>query len=474
MKKKVNAKLKREHPIIGKKVEESLDSSIREGAVSSISTGLGASYLAPFAIAMNATSSQIGILNGMIHLIPSLVHLGASNLVEKISSKKIVLYGVLSQVILWLIAIQIGIGFYLGMPNSVWILIILTGALYAVGALIHSAWFFWMGLLVPDHIRGNYFSKRNIIVGLFGLVTMIVAAFFLDWVEAFESSNILFYTIFGFSIIFFFTAFFRFLSWTILRKTYEPKIKIGKRCYFSFWQFIKNGRSTPFGKFAIFRGFFSIAIGISIPFFEFYLLRNLGFSYIWFMAVIASGTFFQLIFLPVLGKVSDKFGNIELTKISAGLIFLVPGLWYLSSWISNPLMLRLYLLFVPSIVSGFAWAGYNLAINNYIYDAVSQKKICLGISYINIIVGVCMFIGTSIGTLIAWVGVPFMDTILFIFLVSTAARLVVFLFGIKHLKEVRPVKKFSSRYLIKEFKPFQEIIKEANYVGHVFEPNHKI
>ena len=64
-----------EHPIVKKKIDKSLKLSVREGALSSISGGFGLSYLSPFALAMNATSSQVGILHAVISLLPSLVQL---------------------------------------------------------------------------------------------------------------------------------------------------------------------------------------------------------------------------------------------------------------------------------------------------------------------------------------------------------------------------------------------------------------
>jgi MFS family permease len=455
-----------EHPRIAKKIKEGLDISVKEGAVSSLSSGFGLSYLSPFAIAMNATASQVGILYGIINLFPSIIQLRASSLMQKISIKKIVLWGVMAQIILWFFVILSAVGFYKGFSFSIWFLIIISTLIYSFNALVYPAWFLWMGFIVPDRIRGMYFSKRNLIVGLFGMASMIIAAVILDEVRniAFGKESILFYTLLGFVIIFFLALLFRVWSWRFLKRTYSPQIKLEDKDCFTLWQFLKRAPATPFGRFVIFRGFFSIAIGISLPFFSVYLLRNLGLSYMWFMAITVSAIFFQLIFLPLLGKVSDRFGNIQLTRISVGLIFMVPGLWAASALISNLTFIKWYLLTIPSIVGGFAWAGYNLATNNYVYDAVSQKKRGFGAMYMNLFVGVGVFIGSIVGSIIAKIGVSFMDTILFIFLFSTVARFLVFIFGAKHLEEVRPVKKFSSRFLIKEFKPLHETIREVHYL----------
>ena len=143
--------------------------------------------------------------------------------------------------------------------------------------------------------------------------------------------------------------------------------------------------------------------------------------------------------------------------------------WLISSLINSDMWVKIYLLFVPAIVSGFAWAGYNLATNNYVYDAVGQKKRGFGVSYMNLLVGVGTFIGASIGSLIAWIGVPFMSTILFIFFVSGIGRFLVAVFGVKYLKEVRHVSKFSSHYLIKEFRPMQGAVREIHHLEHLVE-----
>lgn len=456
----------KEHPKIAKEVEEGLELSVKEGALSSLSTGFGASYLSPFAIAMNATASQVGILHGMINLFPSVIQLRAASLIKKISAKKIVLWGVLIQIVLWFLVIALSIAHYFGIPYSVWILIALASLIYGFGALIHPAWFLWMGFLVPSKIRGKYFSRRNFIIGLFGVASMILSAIILDKVHnlGIGKSNFFFYTMLGFVIIFLLGVLFRSWSLRLLKKTYMPEVKIEEKDYFTFRQFLKKAPSTPFGRFALFRAFLSVAIGIATPFVPVYLLRNLGLSYIWFMAITVSAVFFQLIFLPLLGKVSDRFGNIQLTKISVGLLFLVPALWVFSAFIKNPVAVKWYLLFVPSIVSGFAWAGYNLATNNYVYDSVTKGKRGFGSNYMTLIVGVCMFAGSIIGSIISKMEIHFMDPILFIFLVSAVARLFVFVFGARFLTEVRPVQKFSARFLIKEFKPFYEMAREIEYI----------
>ena len=60
-----------------------------------------------------------------------------------------------------------------------------------------------------------------------------------------------------------------------------------------------------------------------------------------------------------------------------------------------------------------------------------------------------------------------MGTILFIFLVSGIARFFVEIFGVRYLKEVRHVSKFSSSYLIKEFRPMQGMVREVQHMRYM-------
>ncbi|MCR4285253.1 MAG: MFS transporter [archaeon] len=458
-----------EHPIVAKKIDKSLNLSLKEGSINSSATAVGLSYFSPFAIAMNATASQVGILGAIINLLPSLVQLKAANLLRYFSRKKIVRVMELCRILLWIPMILTGYLFYIGIPHMVWILIALVGIYYSLFSVSQMAWFSWMGSLVQEERRGKYFSKRNGMAGFFGLLTIVIGAIILDGFKKLGESqgDLLGYTLLGFGLLFVMSSILKIWGRSLISKQYEPKIIVRKKDYFSLKQFLSTCTSTPFGRFTIFRGVFSLAIGIATPFWTVYMLRNLGFSYVWFTAIVVSGTAFQLLFLPLLGKASDKFGNIKIMKICSWIMFTTPIAWLLSALITNPTAVKIYLLIVPGITGGFAWAGYNLSANNYIYDSVSQRKRSYGLSYLNLFVGVGMFLGSLIGSLLVSLNISFMSSILFVFLVSAILRLLVALVGLRYLTEVRHVKKFSSHYMIREFVPMQGIVREVHHLEHL-------
>jgi len=438
--------LELDHPIISKKIKKTLNSSITEGSLASIMNGSGVSYFSPFLLALNATSSQVGFLNSLTSLLPSIAQLKTSRLVEKFSRKKVLFYSTLLQSLVFIPLIILGL-FFSKIHYSVWIAISLICLVYIFGSIAHPSWFSWMGSLVPENKRGAYFSKRNRIAGFFGLVSMLAGALILD------KFSKLGFVLIGFGILFFIAFLARFTTSFLFLKHYEPRLKIKKRDYFSLWQFLKNGRKTPFGRFTIFTSLIRIATNIAAPFFAVYMLRDLGFSYSLFMAITVSATIFNLISLPLFGKFSDRFGNILLLKVSSFCFALVPILWIFSQ---NPY----YLIFVPQLINGLAWAGFGLATNNYIYDSIKQGKRSFGIAYFNFLVGIGLFVGAGIGSLIALLEINFMNKFLFIFLISGTLIIIALISMRKYLREVRSVKEFSKQFIIKELNPAVGITKE--------------
>lgn len=448
------------HPVVAEKINKSLDLSIKEGGFASGLSGFGSSYFSPFAIALNASSSQIGVLGALAGLLPGFVQLQSSKLIEKFSRKKVLIISAIFQILILIPIIFSGVLFFYGYNHMAWVAIGLIILFYSIGAIGGPMWFSWMGSLVPENCRGKYFSKRNRVTGFFGLVSLVVGGLILNY---FKTAG---HILIGFGVLFSIAFILRGISITLLAKQYEPKLKIRKKDYFTFFQFLKKAPETPFGRFAIFITFLWIAIGIGSPFFAVYMLRNLGFSYFWFMIITVSGVLFQLMFLPVIGKMSDKFGNSFLIKISSFLFFLTPFLWVASAYLGlSDFALKMFLVFIPEVFGGFAWAGYNISVNNYSYDSIRKEKRSFGISYLNFMAGIGVFFGGLIGAGLALINISFMNIILFIFAVSGIARLLVVLIGSKYLKEVRHVEHFKSQFIYKEIKPMQGFVRELHHIN---------
>ena len=183
MKKEVtNSPEKEKHPIIKKRIKQSLDLSIKEGSYASVSSALGVSYFSPFALAIGASPSQIGILSAFANLFPGISQLIQSKkqYKKKISNKKALIQNAFLSYFLMLFLIALGIFYVLGYSFVVWGTIIVVGLFYYFFGIMDSSWFVLMGTLVPENQRGKYFSKRNRKLQFFGMIAMIISAYLLD------------------------------------------------------------------------------------------------------------------------------------------------------------------------------------------------------------------------------------------------------------------------------------------------------
>ena len=113
----------------------------------------------------------------------------------------------------------------------------------------------------------------------------------------------------GFIILFTLAAISRLISWKTFQRQYEPKIKLKKGYYFSFWDFIIDSPKNNLGKFTIYRTLLGFATAISSSLVAIYLLRNLGFGYTTYIIISLAEGIFSLLVMQWWGKFADKYGN---------------------------------------------------------------------------------------------------------------------------------------------------------------------
>jgi MFS family permease len=434
--------------------------SIREGLFASASNAFGMSYLSPFAIAINASSSVVALLSSVSGILGPLSQMFGSKFIGKYPRKKIVMAGVLLESIMWLPFIAIAILFYLNMLTKVLpLFILLTFAFFVIsGSFAVPAWFSWMGDITEEKHRGRFFSKRNLLTGFTSVVLAIAASFFLDY---FKSKN---WIMFGFIILFSLAFIARLISWHLFSKKYEPKIKVKDDDHFSFFSFIVQAPKTNFGRFAIFRSTLAFANSISAPLIAIYLLRHLQFSYKTYMIIIFAGTVFQLSIIELWGKFADRYGNFRVISITSLLIPLIPIVWIL-----NPS--PIYLLIVPAVVRGAAWAGFNLAAGNFIYDNVKPQKRGTAVSYYHMLVGIGLASGAAVGALlIKVIQTSFMEPIILIFIIGAIVRMLAVFFFLPKIKEIKKTGKFNGKaafknLIFKQAKP--TLAEEAHQIMHI-------
>lgn len=441
-----------------KKIKElkhqSRRTSIKEGIFATAKTSFGDHYVSPFAIAVNASNSAVVMLNSLAGILGPLSQTFSVKLIEKYPRKKIVVRAVFLESFIWIFFALLGYLFYKDIITSIIpFLVLLFFSVYVIISNFSTpVWFSWMGDLVDEEYRGRWFAKRNFITGVVSLFLTLSAAVFLDYLK---KNNLI---ISGFIILFSLAFIGRLLSWKTFKDQYEPKLKLKKRDYFSFYDFLLRAPKTNFGRFSIFKASLNFACAIASPLVAIYLLRVLELNYLPYILITFASGFFTLILINLFGKFADIYGDYKTIFLSSLLIPLVPLAWMISPSV-------IYLILVPGIISGLAWGAFDLASNNFIYDNVSPEKRCVAVSYHNLLNGIGISLGAGLGAiLLQLMNFNLIKEIYILFITSAVLRLIIIAVSLPKIKETRKIKKIKKnslrKIIIKEIKP--AIVEEAH------------
>ena len=292
-------------------------------------------------------------------------------------------------------------------------------------AIAGPSWFSLMGDIVPEDHRGRYFSRRNLLITLISIIVSILASILLEQFKNFEN------VYYGFFIIFSIAFLSRIVSALYLARHYYPPFKIEKDAYISLTNFIKNIFNTNFGIFTLYMTFITFSVNIGVPFMGYYMLEDLGFTYIEYVMVNLSTPLISVAFYPLIGFITDKYGNALLMRICGFLLPTLPILWI---FLNHPLQL----IFIPQLISAFAWTGVNLSAWNFVYDNIPTQQRGFYIAYFNFFLGMGVLFGGILGSsLLQIVPVIFFSVYETLFLISGILRLFfdfIFLFRIKEVR----------------------------------------
>jgi len=402
--------------------------SIAEGSFGVFSSVLADNYIVPFSLSINSSLFQVGIISSLGNLVSPIGQMIGSHQIEYKSRKYVLISGILGQAFIWPLLIVIALLYQLDFFQSYlpWILIIIFLLYMLFSGIMTPPWFSLMGDIVPENYRGKYFAKRNLITQSIGILGIILLSFMLDWFKF--GLNLVYY---GFILLFIFGFITRLISAFLYTKHYYPPFFFETADHVKTLQFIKEIPKSNFGKFTLFVSLLTLGQWIAKPFFSVYMLTQLEFEYSLFITINLSSTLVGLLFFPLLGRFSDRYGNVRLLRIGAIIIPFLPFFWI---FYVTPLQI----FFGIQIFSGIGWTAFNLAASNFIYDNIPSKRRGKYIAIYNSLIGLAIIGGGILGSvLISFIDLSFMNSYHFIFLVSGILRITAVFVLLRKFKEVR-------------------------------------
>ncbi|MHA1499265.1 MAG: hypothetical protein ACTSRT_17190, partial [Promethearchaeota archaeon] len=163
--------------------------SIREGYFGGLAQTLTDQFMTPYAISLNVSPIQMGILRSFLGFLSPIGQILGSNRMKHKSRRSLVLKGIFFQLLMWPLIMLLGFFALNNMFLSFLPFFLMSFyILYSFfGSTTGPSWFSLMGDIVPEDYRGRYFSKRNFLITTLSISISILASILLEQFKNFES-----------------------------------------------------------------------------------------------------------------------------------------------------------------------------------------------------------------------------------------------------------------------------------------------
>ncbi|MGE7023956.1 MFS transporter [Solibacillus cecembensis] len=391
--------------------------SIYHGMASAVATNMSNSYIPIFAMTiLGVTNYQVGLISSIPPLVTLIMTLPAAILLNKaIEQKKLVAYSILAARFIFLLIAFVS---YVPGSSASWLLLFLIAVMSIPNTLANMGWQSFIGNIIEDHRRAYFFSDRNRLLTIVGLVvTMTIGIVMKDATTSKIAYQILFMLTFSIGI----------LELYFLLRHEEPirEVAIEKKRAMD-WSIFKNNRYVLFLVVALGFNFgWQMAWGL----FNIYNVRYAEATIFWVSMFNVGSMIAQIFSFSLWRKWSQKYGNMR--------VFV----WVAFGMSTSPLLMvlstNLYYLVVMNILAGFFVAGTTLILFNLLLENSPTEIRTYCITSYNVLLAIIAFASPQIGI---WLLENFsMETAMYM---STAIRFLAavgffLLYAVKRNKDIQ-------------------------------------
>lgn len=361
-----------------------------DGIFAAISESFYLAFIPLFALAYGADNQQVGWITAIGNLAGAAALFPGARLLEKTGKRQsIVLWsgGGIARVMLLLLAF---IPLF-NLPPTAAILLIATfnGVRAFMSNFANPAWTAMVADIVPEFLRGSYFSKRNLTMGIATLTFATVAGWIIRTGNQWQANPLLGYQL-SFALAFIFGVVGT-LQFAQIRESHSNQHVAQSRQAGSLRDALKN---NPGYLGFVLSGFvWNFALQMAAPFFNVYLVTHLGAN------VETVGLLTSLSSLAALGgqlffgKVLDRRGSVFLQLATGFPIALLPVMWifYTAPWQIG----------INNLFGGFLWAGFNLANFNLLLQVTPSVGRARAVALYQTGVFASAFLGPLVGGFLA-------------------------------------------------------------------------
>jgi MFS family permease len=350
-------------------------------------------FIIAFALLLGASNSIVGVLVaapflGNIFQVPAVL------VVEKLRKRKLiaVLASILSRA--WLPVFALIPLLFIRSGLSVLIIgIFLSGVAAAFSA---CSWSSWIRDLIPDEIRGQFFSKRLTWSFALAMPLSLLAGRLIDfWQAQFPTQ-----AAFGYSIVFLIAFGFGIGSVLALRATPESEMEKSPNRV-SLREILSSPfRDENFKRMLRFTISWALGFNFAVPFFTVYMLTRIGLSLTTVILFSVVTQLFYILFLGIWGPLTDKFSNKSVMQVSGMLLLICIIAWPFTT-LPEIYFATFPLLTLIHIFLGVAVAGVSIASFNIAFKLAPRGDATKYLAVNGALVSVGMGIGPILGGLLA-------------------------------------------------------------------------
>ncbi|OYD97692.1 MFS transporter [Nostoc sp. 'Peltigera membranacea cyanobiont' 210A] len=402
-------------------IRTSLKASTADSVLASVySLGTGGILLSNLLVELGASPVVFGMLCSIPMLVNLIQPLGAY-LSERSTSRfqySLRTHGIGR--LLWLILVIGIVSASLGVIDAhqlviLTLLIVLFSNL--LGGLGSASWLSWVAMIVPRRLRGRYFGTRNSAANLTTLVCVPMAGLVVSyWYGgSLQGYGIVLLVSVVFGIMGLGCQYFQVDMNPLSQNTYHGKLtqtseiksEVVKDESSEVLQSIHPPqdqstnsiwKNSNFLIFLLYFSFWTLAVNLSSPFFNLYMLDTLDLDVSYVTIYNSFQAAATLLMLILWGRLADKIGNRPILICIGILVAATPLLWLgisvnrLDIWLWLPLL---------HILIGGTWAAIDLCNNNIQLAIAPTKNQSIYFAIAAAVAGVSGALGTTIGSFIA-------------------------------------------------------------------------
>ena len=342
---------------------------------------MAASFVDPyqtlFLLSLHATNAQIGLLNALTQFIGAITAIPGATLADRTGQyKKVWLAAGFFSRALWLVMLISP--WILPDRYAVWLVMFAAVGVTGITVLGTPAWTALIAELVPNKVRGSFFSSRNMIMQVSQLLAIPAAGLLIRWIG--EPG--------GYQVSLGFAFAFGMVSLMFFRQLPEH-VSVSQPSPLNLSQTFRSAlKMQTYIRYLTAHSVMWFGVMVGGPFVNVYLVQEAELSVSTIGFTTAAGVLASLVGMRVLGQLHDRHGIIWTMRFGLGVPLIpIAYLWVTEAWQA----------YIISIFAALTWVGYNLGSFNLLLASTPDEHRPHYVALHSTIVSVVGAIGPIVG-----------------------------------------------------------------------------